>query len=108
MKKIVLGLSALVATYFGICVSQCDVNAQVSAQPIVKLVESDAFRRVELQHLPYDVLKTMGTSEAYEGCTFEGAYMSGKSGCETYKIKVENPDRTERFVLMNGRGEVIG
>lgn len=42
MKKIVLGLSALVATYFGVCVSQCDVNAQVSAQPIVKLVESDA------------------------------------------------------------------
>ena len=40
MKKIVLGLSALVATYFGVCVSQCDVNAQVSAQPIVKLVES--------------------------------------------------------------------
>ncbi|MEI3119312.1 MAG: hypothetical protein V8T12_12100 [Parabacteroides johnsonii] len=58
-EKVVLGLSALVATYFGFCVSQCDVNAQVSAQLIVKLVESDAFRRVELQHLPYDVLKTM-------------------------------------------------
>ena len=86
MKKIVLGLSALVATYFGVCVSQCDVNAQVSAQPIVKLVESDAFRRVELQHLPYDVLKTMGTSEAYEGCTFEGAYVIGTECAPLYKI----------------------
>lgn len=61
-----------------------------------------------MQSLPHAVLRTMGTSASYEGCTFEGAYMSGKSGCKTYKIKVENPDRTERFVLMNGRGEVIG
>lgn len=41
MKKIVLGLSALVVTYFGVCVSQCDVNAQVRST-VVK-VESDLF-----------------------------------------------------------------
>ncbi|WP_195281410.1 hypothetical protein [Parabacteroides johnsonii] len=107
MKKIVLGLSALVATYFGVCVSQCDVNAQVSAQPIVKLVESDAFRRVELQHLPYDVLKTMGTSEAYEGCTFEGAYVKGTECAPLYKILVQKEDRTQMYVFMNREGEIM-
>lgn len=49
----------------------------------------------------------MGTSSSYEGCTFEGAYMMGHPGSETYKIEICNPDRSEEFVLMNGRGEVI-
>lgn len=49
----------------------------------------------------------MGTSSSYESCTFEGAYMMGNPGHETYKIEICNPDRSEGFVLMNGRGEVI-
>lgn len=49
----------------------------------------------------------MGTSSSYEGCTFEGAYMMGNPGHEIYKIEIGNPDRSEEFVLMNGRGEVI-
>ena len=39
--------------------------------------------------------------------SFEGAYMMGNPGHETYKIEIGNPDRSEEFVLMNGRGEVI-
>ena len=60
-----------------------------------------------MQNLPHAVLRTMGTSSSYEGCTFEGAYMMGNPGHETYKIEIGNPDRSEEFVLMNGRGEVI-
>ena len=59
-----------------------------------------------MQNLPHAVLRTMGTSSS-EGCTFEGAYMMGNPGHETYKIEICNPDRSEGFVLMNGRGEVI-
>ena len=33
--------------------------------------------------------------------------MMGNPGHETYKIEIGNPDRSEEFVLMNGRGEVI-
>ncbi len=33
--------------------------------------------------------------------------MMGNPGHETYKIEICNPDRSEGFVLMNGRGEVI-
>ena len=31
----------------------------------------------------------------------------GNPGDETIKIEIGNPDRSEEFVLMNGRGEVI-
>ena len=60
-----------------------------------------------MQNLPHAVLRTMGTSSADEGCTFEGAYMMGNPGHETYKIEICNPDWSEEFVLMNGCGEVI-
>lgn len=107
MKKIVLGLSALVAIYFGVCISQCDVSAQVSVQPVVEQVDPGTFRRIELQHLPHDVLKAMGTSEAYEGCTFEGAYVKGTTCAPQYKILVQNEDRTKMFVFMNRKGEIM-
>lgn len=107
MKKIVLGLSALVAIYFSVCISQCDVSAQVSVQPVVEQVDSDTFRRVELQHLPHDVLKTLGTAEAYAGCTFEGAYMKGTTCTSQYKILVQKEDRTNMYVFMNWKGEIM-
>lgn len=61
-----------------------------------------------MQNLPHAVLRTMGTSPSYEGCTFEGAFVKGNYGSPTYKIEISTPDRTEQYVLMNGRGEVIG
>ena len=98
MKKIVLALVVAVVACVGVFASQ-DVKC--------RQVTPDGFRRIDMQNLPHAVLRTMGTSSSYEGCTFEGAYMMGNPGHETYKIEIGNPDRSEEFVLMNGRGEVI-
>ncbi|MCD7852273.1 hypothetical protein [uncultured Parabacteroides sp.] len=108
MKKIVLALVVMVVACVVVFASQDVKCRQTTAFSSFEQATPDGFRKIDMQNLPHAVLRTMGTSSSYEGCTFEGAYMSGKSGCETYKIEVENPDRTERFVLMNGRGEVIG
>ena len=100
MKKIVLALVVAVVACVVVFASQDAKCRQAAVYSSFEQVTPDGFRRIDMQNLPHAVLRTMGTSSSYEGCTFEG-------GHETYKIEIGNPDRSEEFVLMNGRGEVI-
>jgi len=97
MKKIVLALVVAVVACVVVFASQDVKCRQAAVYSSFEQVTPDGFRRIDMQNLPHAVLRTMGTSSSYEGCTFEG----------TYKIEIGNPDRSEEFVLMNGRGEVI-
>ena len=107
MKKIVLALVVAVVACVVVFASQDVKCRQAAVYSSFEQVTPDGFRRIDMQNLPHAVLRTMGTSSSYAGCTFEGAYMMGNPGHETYKIEIGNPDRSEEFVLMNGRGEVI-
>ena len=107
MKKIVLALVVAVVACVVVFASQDVKCRQAAVYSSFEQVTPDGFRRIDMQNLPHAVLRTMGTSSSYEGCTFEGAYMMGNPVHETYKIEIGNPDRSEEFVLMNGRGEVI-
>ena len=107
MKKIVLALVVAVVACVVVFASQDVKCRQAAVYSSFEQVTPDGFRRIDMQNLPHAVLRTMGTSSSYEGCTIEGAYMMGNPGHETYKIEICNPDRSEGFVLMNGRGEVI-
>ncbi len=108
MKKIVLALVVTVVACVVVFASQDVKCRQAAVYSSFEQVTPDGFRKIDMQDLPHAVLRTMGTSSSYEGCTFEGAYMTGNPGSEIYKIEICNPDRSEEFVLMNGRGQVIG
>ena len=107
MKKIVLALVVTVVACVEVFATQDVKCRQAAVYSSFEQATPDGFRKIDIQNLPHAVLRTMGTSSSYEGCTFEGAYMMGHPGSETYKIEICNPDRSEEFVLMNGRGEVI-
>lgn len=109
MKRIVLALVVAIVACVVVFAAQDVKRASVTATlPSLEQTNSDGFRKIDMQHLPHAVLRTMGTSASYKDCTFDGAYVSSVAGQVTYKIEVTNPDRTERFVLMNRWGEVIG
>ena len=91
MKKIVLALVVAVVACVVVFASQDAKCRQAAVYSSFEQVTPDGFRRIDMQNLPHAVLRTMGTSSSYE----------------TYKIEIGNPDRSEEFVLMNGRGEVI-
>lgn len=108
MKKIVLALVVAVVACVVVFASQDAKCRQAVVGSSFEQMTPIGYRKIDMQNLPHAVLRTMGTSSSYEGCTFEGAYVMGNPGRETYKIEVCTPDHTEQFVLMNSRGEVIG
>ena len=90
MKKIVLALVVAVVACVVVFASQDVKCRQAAVYSSFEQVTPDGFRRIDMQNLPHAVLRTMGTSSSYEGCTFEGAYMMGNPGHETYKIEIGN------------------
>lgn len=108
MKKIVLAFVVAVVACVVVFASQDVKRRQTVVYSSCEQMTPIGYRKIDMQNLPHAVLRTMGTSSSYEGCTFEGAYVMGNPGRETYKIEVCTPDHTEQFVLMNSRGEVVG